>query len=46
MAEALVIIHRDKIADPVFFLSDFLRKRGEELEVRCLLCIFRVVWLY
>ena len=33
VAEALVIIHRDKIEDPVYFMSNFLRKRGEELEV-------------
>jgi len=33
VAEALVLIHRDKVDDPMAFMADFLRKRGEDLEV-------------
>lgn len=33
VAEALVLIHRDQVDDPMTFMSDFLRKRGEDLEV-------------
>lgn len=32
LAEALVTIQREKIADPVFFMAEFLKKRGEEIE--------------
>ena len=27
-------IQREKIADPVFFMAEFLKKRGEEIEVK------------
>jgi hypothetical protein len=33
LAEALVVIHRDKVEDPMAYISEFLKKRGEELEI-------------
>ena len=32
VAEALIKISREKIDDPVIFMADFLKQRGEEIQ--------------